>query len=53
VPDFNSFLLAGSFKLSLDLISKIKFLKVLFTSIFESLSPSLYLVMYCLNCFLK
>ena len=53
MPNFNSFLIADSSKLSLDLISKIKLLKALFTSIFKSLSPSLYLVIYYLKRSLK
>ena len=53
MPNFNFFPLVGSSKLSLDLISKIKFLKALFTFISKSLSPSLYLVIYCLNYSLK
>ena len=53
MPDLNSFLIVDFFKLSLDLIFKIKLLKVLFTFIFKSLFPFLYLVIYYLNYFLK
>ena len=53
MPNFNSFLLVGFSKLSLDLISKIKLLKALFIFTFKSLSFFLYLVIYYLNCSLK
>ena len=53
MPNSNSFLLVDSSKLSLDLIFKIKLLKALFIFIFEFSSPSLHLVIYCLNCSLK
>ena len=53
MPNFNSFLIVDSSKLSLDLISKIKLLKMLFTFIFKSLFPFLYLIIYCLNRSLK
>ena len=51
--NFNSFLLAGFSKLSLNLISKIKLLKALFTFIFKSLSLFFTLSNILFKLFLK
>ena len=53
VPNSNFFLLAGFFKLSLNLISKFKLLKALFILNFTFLFIFLYLVIYCLDYSLK